>query len=250
MRLWFIFVTLLFANPVACLPFVVPPARLEVGPAMRRGDIHETNPNAKDAHLVAFRGALHPIGGLKNGDRKPYDVGIGYAIENQASNDTSTGNSRASTIHGPYVEVGAYPLRLPIEEKYAIRAGVYGTVNALVRDNSSESGLGLTVGPLVEFTHNVTGPFSSEDEEGKTAGAASGYWGFGIYGNASYRQFDGHGSYAYSAGVSVRIPFALGVACCAVPTAEGIANASSNVSSDVSSSSSSKRTRATPKPRK
>jgi hypothetical protein len=218
---------------------------------MRRGDIQETSPNAKDAHLVAFRGALHPIGGLKNGDRKPYDVGIGYAVESPSSSDTHAATSSASTIHGPYIEVGAYPLRLPIEEKYAIRAGVYGTVNALVRDNSSESGLGLAVGPLVEFTHNVTGPFSSENEESATAGAASGYWGFGIYGNASYRQFDGHGSYAYSAGVSIRIPFALGVACCAIPTAESLANASSDSSSSSSyggSSSTPKRTRAAPKP--
>jgi hypothetical protein len=107
--------------------------------------------------LVAFRGAIHPLGATKNGDRKVLDVGVEHAVEDSSGNKNDNG-TKAATIHGPYVEVGTYALRLPIGETYGFRAGVNGSVDGLFREDSNNAGLGLSAGPIVKFTGNATGP--------------------------------------------------------------------------------------------
>lgn len=241
-------VTLLLTQLAGCAPFVVPPARLSIGPAMRQGDIADGEGKVSKGPLLAFRAGLHPMQALKDGDRRLLDVGIGYNVEADDRKEASIGR-RAPTLYGPYLELGAYPLRLPVSERYALRAGANSSLDILFRDGYEGAGVGLSVGPSFELTGNVTGPFNTEEDDGSvTVGDASGYWAVGLFGNASLRKFEAQYSRGFAAGISFRIPFAFGIACCAVPH---FGSSDDSSSSDASSSSSgSTRTRANPRPAK
>jgi hypothetical protein len=218
---------------------------------MRRGNLGDGAGNTSNESLVAFRGALHPMGAMADGDRRVLDVGVGYVAEGSSGQDNANG-TKAVTLQGPYLEVSAYPLRVPIGEKYGLRMGATSSVEALFREGSSNAGVGLTVGPALEFTGNASGPFASEDDDGGvTVGQASGYWAVGLFANGSVRKFDEHYSSAFTGGISFRIPFAFGVACCAVPhfgSDDHSGRAISAGPSSSSSSSHSSRRRADPKP--
>jgi hypothetical protein len=226
-----------------CVPFIVPPARITVGPTLRRGNYEDEASTSDNNRLVSFRGGIYPMGAMKDGDRRLLDVGFGYTVEGSTQNQKPN-DVKVATLHGPYLEINAYPLRAPIGKDYGLRAGMSSSIDALFRDGNSRSNIGFSFGPVLEFTGNVTGPFSSETDDGFSAGSASGYWAFGIFGNASLRKLDEHNGRAYTAGLSIRIPFAIGIACCAVP------DVGSNDHSSNSSSSHPTRKRANPQPAK
>jgi hypothetical protein len=185
---------------------------------------------------------------LKDGDKRLVDVGIGYNVETDGRNEMTT-DRRAPTLYGPYLELSAYPLRLPVSERYALRAGASSSLDVLFREGADSPGVGLSLGPSLELTGNVTGRFNTEADDGSvTVGDALGYWAVGLSGAASLRKFEDHYSRGFAAGISFRIPFAFGIACCAVPHFGGSDDSSG---SDASSSSSGPtRTRANPRPAK
>jgi len=199
----------------SCLPFVSPPARISIGPGARLGHVSGAKGEPAGEPVVVLRGGIHPLGAIRDGDRKPFDVGVGYSYEGSSARGVAS-------IHGPYVEVGTYPLAHAFNDRLAIRAGANAAVEALWKTDSGDAHLGLTAGPLVELTGSADGPFVSASRDGGVVlGAATGYWAVGLFGNASVRDMGEGLSATYSGGISLRIPLAVGVVCCAIPGITG-----------------------------
>lgn len=201
-----------------CFPYAVPPMRLAVGPTVRQGDLGDDAGDTSNSSMVSFRGGIHPIGALHHGAEQPFDVGLGYGVEGSSGHENANGTN-PTAIHGPYLEFSALPLRRPlIGERLGLRLGATTAIDYLFRDNTTDAGVGLSAGPLLELTGAANGPFVSVSGPGDfSVGQASGYWAVGLFGNVTMRKFDDQYSQAYSAGISVRVPFAYGIACCALP---------------------------------
>lgn len=239
---------LLVAASPGCLPFVVPPARLSMGPGLRSHAVSGTPEEPLRTGVATFRAGLHPLGVLRDGYRKPYDLGVGYSVEGSSDVDVPT-------VHGPYLELGAYPLIHELNEKLALRAGVQASLDALFQTNQDDARVGLSVGPLVELTGDASGPFAGTgDDGGVILGASHGYFGVGVFANASLRDLGQGLTTTYSGGLSLRIPLAAGIVCCAIPSLGGGESSGSGSESGGSGGGSGqrrlRRTPADPKPGK
>ena len=193
-----------------CLPFIVPPARVSLGAGERLGPV-PGSPSHPPREFVALRAGFHPLDVLDGSETRMFDVGVGYQGE------LPTTKSMPS-VYGPYLELGAYPEVAQISTSLTLKAGLYGTVDLLYRSAYPDAGVGGTIGGLVELTARTDGVFSNQSDDGSVVyGNSAGRWAVGLFSSGSVRSFsDG----AYSdivIGLSVRVPFAAGVVCCAWP---------------------------------
>ncbi|HET9956449.1 MAG TPA: hypothetical protein VFQ61_18215 [Polyangiaceae bacterium] len=241
---------LLLALAPSCLPYVVPPARVSVGGATQSGRVLVDGETRARPNATVIRAGLHP---LDVADKElPVDVGLGYQAE-------LTSVDGVPTVQGMYLEVGAYPLILPLGERVSLRAGGYGAVEGLARSSLEDTGLGGTVGGMLELTGRVSSPYAGADSDGTLhAGFARGRWAVGLFGSGSVRNFGDGGYESATVGVSVRLPLLAGVVCCALPSlshgGHGSSHSSSSSSSSGSDSSQSQshrlvRTPASPRPK-
>ena len=214
----------------ACLPFAVPPARVESGIGARLLDREAASTSPSSTQAGAFRAGFHPTQLLSSPSDRTWDVGLGYRAEWRL-------HEQSPPLHGPYAELGFYPLRTGLGRTTRLRWGSYASADAVFEETTTP-GPGATLGTLLELTGSTSGTFSSSDKDSAVAGAAFGQWAFGLFASTSLREVDRRFSQSVITGMSLRVPFAVGVACCFWPSFDAID------SSQVASSSSS---RATPK---
>lgn len=194
-----------------CLPFVTPPARVSLGPALRVDPVRASSNVDSDAQLTSLRAASHPLDLLDEAEGQWLDLGLGYQAEFAASDDVAT-------VHGPYLELGAYPLAARIGSGVTLHGGAYGTVDSLWRRGTSESGFGGSLGLLLEASGSSASTFAGAGNDGSlVAGYARGRWGVGVWGSGALRDFSDGAYRAVAMGVSVRLPLLAGVVCCALP---------------------------------
>jgi hypothetical protein len=219
---------LLLGTPLpGCLPFLTPPARISLGRATHTDRAPGSTSAESQQEITVLRAAAHPLDLADDAESRVLDVGLGYQAE-FAPPETST----VGTVHGPFLELGAYPLSAQLGSGVGLRGGAYGTVDGLWRTGSSNPGLGGSLGLLVELAGNSEGAFAGSSSDGSAiAGYARGRWGVGLWGSGSLRDFQDGAYRVVAAGVSVRIPLLAGVLCCALPDFAGHGSSSAHVRS-------------------
>ena len=194
-----------------CLPFITPPARVSLGPALRVDPLPGSSSADATPAFTSLRAATHPLDLADAAESQWFDVGLGYQAELAAS-------EAVATVHGPYLELGAYPLAARVGSGVTLRGGAYGTLDGLWRTGSSDPGLGGSLGLLFEVSGGSSGVFSGAGGDGSlVAGYARGRWGVGVWGSGALRDFSDGAYRAVAMGVSVRMPLLAGVLCCALP---------------------------------
>ena len=161
-----------------------------------------------------IRAALHPTQVWDTSVDQLLDAGVGYRAEIPIRE-----REPAATLHGPYAEVGLYPVRLPIGRTTRLRWGGYGSADLELASPHSV-GFGGTLGTLLEVSGVSNGAFAGTDQDGAVAGVAHGQWAVGVFANASLRDVHGDFAQGLSAGLSVRMPFMAGIACCVWPSSD------------------------------
>jgi hypothetical protein len=199
---------LLLLSAPSCAPFIVPPARVAVGPAARLDSVPGTRDDAPQAGAVAVRAALHPLDLVDGAEANKVDVGVGYAGEFGATPE-------AQTVYGPFVQVGVYPWNAPIGARTHLRFGGSAAIERVYRSGGSDAGVGGTLGASLELLGPVSGPFAGASHDGAVLGMARGVWSVGLFADASMRSFPEGAYRSVTAGVSLRVPFLAGIACCA-----------------------------------
>lgn len=203
----------LASGTTGCLPFVTPPARVSVGPAAHFEPAPRSSREDSERGFTSLRAATHPLDLVDGAENNRLDVGLGYQAEFPAAE-----NSEVKTVHGPYLELGAYPLSARLGSSLTLRGGAYGTVAGLWRADLPKPGLGGSLGALVEVSGSADGTFAGSGSDGSlVAGYARGRWGVGLWGSGSLQDFSDGAYRGVAAGVSVRLPLLAGVVCCAWP---------------------------------
>lgn len=221
-----------------CLPFATPPSQVSVGPATHFDPIPGSAGERSPSRFTEVRAAAHPLDLMDGADDNRVDVGLGYQAE-----FPNAENLAGKTVHGPYVELGAYPLVAHLGPTLTLRGGTYATVASLFREGLDEPGVGGSLGARVELSGGAAGTFAGSGSDGTAVvGVARGRWGIGLWGSGSLQDFSDGAYHGVAAGVSVRLPLLAGVVCCAWP--DFSRHASSGASSH--SASSTPRLRRTP----
>jgi hypothetical protein len=210
----------------ACMPFAVPPLRLRAAAGPTTQAPPEPTQDTGDRAVTQLSAAFHPLQLVRRTSESPIDFGVGYQLEIPPE-------GARGTLHGAELELGWYPLSFDVNGTNA-RVGPITTTEMLVlRDEpNAPTGYGASLGLAIELTGYTAGGFSQQADKGAVVGVAAGQWALGMYAAAATRSVGRERYWLATVGVSGRIPFLLGVACCAVP--EELGNSSS---SDTSSDS-------------
>jgi len=139
-----------------------------------------------------------------------FDAGVGYGGD-LIFGHAPANDDRRTSAHGPYVEVGLYPMRLPVGDKTTFRWGGRGTADLLFLEPRNTLGYGGTLATEFEFSGDASGPFATADEDSIVLGAGHGQWAIGGFVGGSVRHFEGADYGGLTFGVSARIPLAFGV---------------------------------------
>lgn len=197
-----------------CFPFVVPPARVSVGAGPATGDVERSSGSLEPRSTTTLRAGFHPLQLMPGASKRMFDAGVGYGGDLVYGHAPASYDRRTSA-HGPYVEAGVYPVRLPVSSATTFRWGGRGTLDLLFLEPQNTLGYGGTLATEFEFSGDASGPFASADEESIVLGAGHGQWALGGFIGGSMRHFDGADYGGLTFGVSARIPLAFGVICCA-----------------------------------
>ena len=197
----------------SCLPFVTPPARLSVGPATHFDRVPGAAREDSRSGFTELRAATHPLDLVDGAENNWFDVGLGYQGELPPADNQDT-----PIVHGPYLELGAYPVSARLGPSLTLRGGTYGTVSSLWRTDLPSPGVGGSLGALVEISGGTAGTFAGSGSDGSVvAGYARGRWAIGLWGSGSLHDFSDGAYRGVAAGLSVRLPLLAGVVCCAWP---------------------------------
>lgn len=214
-------VAVLLSWNAGCVGFIVPPARVESGLGTR---VHaprtaEGKPGSRATGVL--RAGFHPLQ-LVGPEAPPWaDVGFGYRSE-WVLDETE------APLHGPYAELGLYPVRTRLGARTRFRFGGYTSADAFLTP-ARDPGLGATLGTLAEVTGFSSAAFGSSDEDDLVAGASYGQWAVGLFASTSFRNANGRFSQALTTGFSLRVPFVVGFACCARPELDWLGDSTSKV---------------------
>lgn len=174
-----------------------------------------------------LRAGFHPLQLVGPGPPSWADFGFGYRSE-WVLDDTER------PLHGPYAELGLYPVRPRLTNEMRLRFGGYTSADAVLT-SAREPGLGATLGTLLEITGFSSDSFGHSDEDGAVAGMNHGQWAVGVFAATSFRNADDRFSQTLTTGLSFRMPFVAAVACCAWPRGDWHLFDSDSSTSDVSS---------------
>lgn len=242
MCFWRWWLTGLALASAGCVPFLVPPARVEsgIGTRVHAPKTPEGVEGSRATGLV--RAGVHPLQ-LSGPGAPPWaDLAFGYRSE-----WVLDGSERP--LHGPYAELGLYPLRPRLSRNTRLRFGGYTSADAVLT-SAREPGLGGTLGTLVELTGFSSGAFGHSDGEGAVGGVSHGRWAVGLFVSTSFRNAERRFSQTLTTGLSLRIPFVVGIACCAWSAANVLSDVAASTSDRASapprSSSGDQRNRAEP----
>lgn len=203
---------LLLVPAAGCFPYALPPSQLSFATGPTNGYIADSAVHEPDAHPSHYnlRGGFHPLGAIEGMSDRSVDVGVGYQLERARPSD---GDSRF--VHGPYLELDGYAI--PAKKTGAsVRVGARGTFDLLLAnyDYDRHVGAGGMLAALVEFVDYGQSEFTSDDGETSTAGITAGELSIGGFLGASYRNLGAQSYWGAVIGVTVRLPFVAGVACC------------------------------------
>jgi hypothetical protein len=208
---------LLTSSLSGCLPFVVPPARLSVGAGPARGAIAANGEAVSVQSTTSLRAGLHPLQVRDDASKRSFDLGVGYGADVVQAAEPSE-QPTAPVVHGPFVEADVYPLRHDFgSTRLRFGARAVGDVLFAGKARGENLGAGGLLAADLEVTGDADGPFGSSDDDGFAAGAAKGQWAVGLFAGPAYRHLPDSSYLGLSAGVTLRLPFAVGVVCCAWP---------------------------------
>ena len=197
-----------------CLPFITPPLKASAGVGSAEGTL-PAGTRTSFGHTVGnFRAGVHPPQMFEEPHRNRFDFGVGYQLETLVAD-------QEPRVHGPYAEFAAFPWQQAYFDS-ALRAGGFVDAELLITriDGWHEYGPGGTLGALFEYTGVTIGDFASTDEDSAIIGMGAGQWAIGLYGAAGYRRL-ARGQYVtFTAGITARIPFTMGIICCINPFSE------------------------------
>ncbi len=192
-----------------CVPFLVPPARVETGIGTRVRP-PKTRDGVEGSRATGMmRAGLHPLQLI--GPEAPAWADFAFGYRSEWVLDDSE-----RPLHGPYAELGLYPVRPRLSRSTRLRFGGYTSADAILT-SAREPGLGATLGTLVELTGFSSGAFGHADDEDLVGGVTHGQWAVGLFASSSFRNADDRFSQTISTGLSFRMPFVVGIACCAWP---------------------------------
>jgi len=196
-----------------CLPFAAPPARVSIGAGPATGELERSSGSLELRSTTSLRAGLHPLQLVPGASKRMFDAGIGYGGD-LVFGHAPANYDRRTSAHGPYVEVGLYPLRLPLGSATTFRWGGQGTADLLYLEPKNTLGYGGSLSTAFEFSGDASGPFASADDDGIVVGAGHGQWAIGGFVGGSVRHFPDGDYGGLTFGVSARIPLAAGVICC------------------------------------
>ncbi len=206
-RLWPL--ALVFATGCIPLPFAIPPAKLDVGAAVRLGD------DEQGAVTFPLRAGVHLSQFFLDRHRRALDIGPGWGIYPSSS---------GTLLHGPFLEAGwLHPLAFDVEGS-GWRWGLNTKGHFLFTDDFN-SGFGLTLQATMEWTSFTTGPFAKcaiQDITGPgdpepvasdscTIGFSEGEGGVGFFVETSYAKLGGTDIGWVGGGLLFRVPASLGI---------------------------------------
>jgi hypothetical protein len=121
-------------------------------------------------------------------------------------------------VQGPYVQTAYSPWRRDLGNAW-VRVGARADLDLLFVGHARATGFGGSAVLELELSQDASGPFVSEDDDdpGFVAGVQHGRWAFALFAGGTLRQFEAAGYGGLTAGVSLRLPFVAGIACCAWP---------------------------------
>jgi hypothetical protein len=192
-----------------CVPFALPPGQASIGSASTGVAQRSRSRDEEAPHSIRL--GVHPLGLWDSHQTRTLDLGAGYAFERVVRREGQLGTQ------GPYLELGAYPLRTATALG-TVRAGLRTTGDLLMSDQGTErAGFGGSVALAVEVASFASGPFGVNGSDGAIAGLAHGEVGLGGFVGVSHRRFVDDAYWVASAGISLRLPAAVGVVCCVKP---------------------------------
>jgi hypothetical protein len=204
----------------SCMPFALPPARLSLGTGPSAGTVTRPDDVALHAKQVTgFRAGLHPLSMLDHASSRSFDAGVGYGVDfiTGSERPTQPAGQRDShdLSHGPYLEGAYYPLRGRLSDATYLRFGGRGDVDLLFLEPDDRVGVGGTGVAELELATDVSGPFVSADSDGVVLGTQRGQWALGVFAGGTLRNFRDASYGGFTGGVSIRMPLAAGMICCA-----------------------------------
>jgi hypothetical protein len=193
-----------------CVPFALPPARVETGIGTRLYAQDPSSGALGPQSTRVLRGALHPLQLREDPASRLLDIGLGYRGEWLVA-------APSAALHGPYAELGLYPVRASLSPRLRLRWGGYASGDALLSERQGP-GFGATLGTLLEFSGETrSGSFAAVDDDATVFGTAQGQWAVGLFASTAVREVDDDFSQSVVTGMSVRVPLVVGVACCVWP---------------------------------
>lgn len=210
-----------------CMPFVLPPSRVEVGTSPNQQYVpdvsgeqgHAASPAAAPGSgpqtgAVLVRAGVHPLQVVPKLAGRRVDVGVGYMLEGTSDPDL------VRRREGPYVELGAFPIQARLGANSRVRAGAVAVGEYFVRDDQGYRA-GIGAAGTVEVVAFSKGAFESSDGSSRgveTSGWSYGEWAIGAFAGPTVRVGNQMEQWSGTFGISARMPFAIGVACCFDPT--------------------------------
>jgi hypothetical protein len=205
-----------------CMPFALPPARLSLGSGPVTGFVPHAGSEMPLEVATSFRAGVQPLDLSEGGSERPFDLGAGYVLD-LLSGPVARGSDvpaldEHAYVQGPYVQAAYSPWRWDIGSAW-LRVGGRGDLDLLFVGDARDTGFGGSAVLELELSQDASGPLVSEDDDepGFVAGVQQGRWAFAAFAGGTLRQFDATGYGGLTAGVSLRLPFVAGIACCAWP---------------------------------
>ncbi len=183
------------AGATGCIvPFAIPPLKADLGAATPVAHVNAPTEPARSGVAMHVAVGVSAASGSPNTDL-PFDVGAGALVET---------SGEGAMVKGGYAEGAMFVLRNGPK-----RLSVGGRVE--VRDTA----LGLVMATKARIEAEVvvpgSGSFEGHDRTAIAAGVYHGSPGIGLYAEAGPAWTPEGAAFVASAGVSVRIPSALGV---------------------------------------
>jgi hypothetical protein len=199
-----------------CVGFVLPPMKLSGGTGPMAGQVESGAGALELRSATTLRAGFHPLSLMPQAPASAFDAGLGYGGDLVFGQVAPTFRHRTS-VHGPYLEGGYYPVRLPAGGA-TFRLGLRANADLLFQPRGV-TGYGGTLVTEFEIGGYAAGGLSDEDDEDDDTafGTVFGSWSLGGFAGGSARSFPGSSYAGLTAGLSVRVPFIAGVACCVWP---------------------------------
>jgi hypothetical protein len=189
-------VALLFANGCIAAPFALPPTSLGIGTGVRVTEGHSAAPP------ISLRAGVNPLGLSKSAALRNFDAGIGYLYM----------GSPGQQIHGAYLEAGRVIARSRTGERSSNRILAMGQLRMLYDPSSPVLGRGAALRFVLETTGYSSSELSAVDHNGGAVGWAEGEGAVGFYAEADTSYVASKYAYAFTGGLTVRIPAVIGIA--------------------------------------